>query len=234
MAFCINCGKENNESNKFCIGCGKATNETITISNIEKKKLSTEKKSRKNIYLFLGSIGIISISILIYFLNSNKKKEIVGEPQTVAPYDNTINKVANENKPFTNGNPTVLNGEDVYKGYETGKFPVYIKNLYKHNNENYIDIDLVEYYIGEDVKKEMIKDKKNYDESTDEFYIRNNYSTLRTYKISANCRVFNEINEDNSPGVDILKYSNADLNGMLYYIYLKNRTCYKIEEIYMP
>ena len=66
-----------------------------------------------------------------------------------------------------------------------------IKKIYTSNGKTYIDIDLVEFYTGEEALAEAKKDNAAaYDETTGEYflpfgnYIRNNYSTITTYEVS--------------------------------------------------
>ena len=70
-----------------------------------------------------------------------------------------------------------------------------IKSVYSTNGKTYIDVDLVEFYLGGEIAvKEALKD--NVELSVNEkgvlyipsgYYIRNNYSKVTTYEISNNC-----------------------------------------------
>ncbi|MDU5110277.1 MAG: Ig-like domain-containing protein [Clostridium sp.] len=66
-----------------------------------------------------------------------------------------------------------------------------INKTYTSNGKTYIDVDLVEFYTGEEALAEAKKDNAAaYDETTGEYflpfgnYIRNNYSTITTYEVS--------------------------------------------------
>lgn len=66
-----------------------------------------------------------------------------------------------------------------------------INKIYTSNGKTYIDVDLVEFYTGEEALGEAKKDNAAaYDETTGEYflpfgnYIRNNYSTITTYEVS--------------------------------------------------
>jgi hypothetical protein len=86
MAFCINCGKENNGTSKFCVGCGKSmllTNEAINTAPT--KQFINEPKSKQNVYLVGGIISLLTIGAIIYFSTTKKDKK---EEQTVST--NTI------------------------------------------------------------------------------------------------------------------------------------------------
>lgn len=69
-----------------------------------------------------------------------------------------------------------------------------INKIYTSNGKTYIDIDLVEFYTGDEALAEAKKDNAAaYDEKTGEYflpfgnYIRNNYSTITTYEVSKDC-----------------------------------------------
>ncbi len=70
-----------------------------------------------------------------------------------------------------------------------------IKDIYTIDEKTYIDVDLVEFYFGNEIAlKEALKDNKKiaYKEDgtpyvPDSYYIRNNYSKITTYEISNNC-----------------------------------------------
>ncbi|MBE6054520.1 MAG: tetratricopeptide repeat protein, partial [Clostridium sartagoforme] len=71
-----------------------------------------------------------------------------------------------------------------------------IKNIYSINGKTYIDIDLVEFYLGDEISlAEAIKDNNaGINEKGEYFlpnpyYIRNNYSKLTTYEISKDCLI---------------------------------------------
>ncbi|MDV4150018.1 tetratricopeptide repeat protein [Clostridium sp. AL.422] len=71
-----------------------------------------------------------------------------------------------------------------------------IKNVYSTNGKNYIDVDLVELYIGfEKVLPEAIKDNRAAINEKGEYffpnsyYIRDNYTELTTYEVSNNCLI---------------------------------------------
>lgn len=66
-----------------------------------------------------------------------------------------------------------------------------INKIYTSNGKTYIDVDLVEFYTGEEALAEAKKDNAAaYDETTGEYflpfgnYIRNNYSAITTYEVS--------------------------------------------------
>ncbi|MDI9216947.1 Ig-like domain-containing protein, partial [Clostridium tertium] len=69
-----------------------------------------------------------------------------------------------------------------------------IKNAYSANGKTYIDVDLVELYVGfEEAVKEAVKDNRAAVNENGEYflpnsyYIRNNYTKLTTYEVSNNC-----------------------------------------------
>ena len=70
-----------------------------------------------------------------------------------------------------------------------------IKNIYTANGKTYIDVDLVEFYLGKELAlNEALKDNldlpvnENGDPYVpDGYYIRNNYDTITTYEISNDC-----------------------------------------------
>lgn len=70
----------------------------------------------------------------------------------------------------------------------------YIKKIYTLNDKTYIDVDLVEFYLGEEALIQSLKDtdKMLSTENGDPYvphgyYIRNNYTELTTYEISNDC-----------------------------------------------
>lgn len=69
-----------------------------------------------------------------------------------------------------------------------------IKKVYSSNGKTYIDVDLIELYIGfKEAVAEAIKDNKAAVNEKGEYflpdpiYIRNNYTKLTTYEVSNNC-----------------------------------------------
>ena len=69
-----------------------------------------------------------------------------------------------------------------------------IKSVYSANGKTYIDVDLIELYIGfEEAVAEAIKDNRAAINEKGEYflpdpiYIRNNYTKLTTYEVSNNC-----------------------------------------------
>lgn len=70
-----------------------------------------------------------------------------------------------------------------------------IKDIYTISGKTYIDVDLVEFYLGREIAlKEALKDNMHLplnEDGTpyvpDGYYIRNNYSKITTYEISNNC-----------------------------------------------
>lgn len=69
-----------------------------------------------------------------------------------------------------------------------------IKSVYSVNGKTYIDVDLIELYIGfEEAVAEAIKDNRAAVNEKGEYflptpyYIRNNYTKLTTYEVSNNC-----------------------------------------------
>lgn len=69
-----------------------------------------------------------------------------------------------------------------------------ITKIYTSNGKTYIDVDLIEFYTGDEALAEAKKDNvAPYDEKTGEYflpfgnYIRNNYSTITTYEVSKDC-----------------------------------------------
>ncbi|WP_195429176.1 tetratricopeptide repeat protein [Clostridium sp. D46t1_190503_E9] len=76
----------------------------------------------------------------------------------------------------------------------------YINKLYSSNGKTYIDVDLVEFYLGrEESLKEFLKDNADTDKIDlpindkgeyyvpDGYYIRNKYDKITTYEVSNNC-----------------------------------------------
>lgn len=65
-----------------------------------------------------------------------------------------------------------------------------VNNAYISNNKKYIDVDQVEFFIGEEAYIEAAKDGELYkDENGNDFlpngyYIRNNYSNIETYEVN--------------------------------------------------
>jgi tetratricopeptide (TPR) repeat protein len=71
-----------------------------------------------------------------------------------------------------------------------------IEKIYSSNGKTYIDVDLIEFYTGEQAIQEALKDNNtkifSYTEDgltyiPNGYYIRNKYSKLTTYEISDNC-----------------------------------------------
>ncbi len=70
-----------------------------------------------------------------------------------------------------------------------------IKKIYTVDGKTYIDVDLVEFYFGNEVAlQEALKDNEKiaYKEDgtpyvPDSYYIRNKYSKITTYEVSSNC-----------------------------------------------
>ena len=70
-----------------------------------------------------------------------------------------------------------------------------IKKIYTVDGKTYIDVDLVEFYFGNEIAlKEALKDNEKiaYKEDgtpyvPDSYYIRNKYSKITTYEVSSNC-----------------------------------------------
>jgi zinc-ribbon domain len=243
MPFCRYCGKENTETARFCVGCGKPV-EPLMPASVPQLQNTNTAKNKNGLYIMLGVAGLLAVAAGIYFIVQNNKPSGTKEAAPLAPGAVAQNAAVPNNLstgtttvPFTNNNPTVINGEDVYKGYETGKFPVYIKSIYKHENKYYLDVDLVQVFEGAAVEKAKKEDGIPYDEQLDELYIRNKYATLRTYEIAPSCMVYpkkleKDILHNNAYGFMDFLYIN--LTNRLFYIHLSNRVCYKMEEQYFP
>lgn len=109
-----------------------------------------------------------------------------------------------------------------------------IKDIYTVDGKTYIDVDLVEFYLGEEALKEALKDnaKIAYTENGIPFvpsgyYIRNNYSNITTYEISNDCS-FQLLDYDfislgyNSSAINSFITQTASFNDFKNYIELTN------------
>nr|WP_243242071.1 tetratricopeptide repeat protein [Clostridium sp. 1001275B_160808_H3] len=116
-----------------------------------------------------------------------------------------------------------------------------INNIYTVDGKTYIDVDLVEFYLGrEESLKEFLKDNADTDKIDlpindkgeyyvpDGYYIRNNNSKLTTYEISSNCS-FQLLNHDflalgyNVPPPENSSINEkASFNDFINYINLRN------------
>lgn len=133
----------------------------------------------------------------------------------------------------------------------------WVKNFYEKNGEIYIDIDLVEFYLGrEEALKEAIKDgKAGVDENGEYFlpdpvWIRNNSDSIFTYPISSNTSYsLCGYNLPNNPiysgglvyDVSYNEFLNVfnktqtnEARTLLVWIDIKNGLIYKITEQYLP
>lgn len=111
-----------------------------------------------------------------------------------------------------------------------------IKNMYTVNGKTYIDVDLVEFYFGnEESLREALKDNTNiaYTESgtpyvPNGYYIRNNYSKITTYEISNDCSFqllnhdFTSLGYDDSSPINSSITQTASFNDFKNYIELRN------------
>ena len=94
-----------------------------------------------------------------------------------------------------------------------------IKSIYNIDGKIYIDVDLVEFYLGNKIAlREALKDnidlpvKENgYPYVPDGYYIRNTSNQITTYEISNNCS-FQLLNHDFSAlGYDTIPISNSSI-----------------------
>lgn len=135
----------------------------------------------------------------------------------------------------------------------------YVKNIYKVNGKTYNDADLVEFYMNSEALSEAIKD--NYaptDENgrkflPDPYYIRNNYSTIKTYEVSNDSTFYLlsyilNIPTTNSTEVTEVPYNkfeeyikshpdmptNKNPRSLLCKIKLKNNVIYDISSVFTP
>lgn len=133
----------------------------------------------------------------------------------------------------------------------------WVKNLYLDNDKVYIELDLIEFYLGSEVAlKEAIKDgKAGIDENGEYFlpapvWIRNNSESTVTYPVDSdsiysicayNIPPYDNYNRGTPVDVsydDFLKEYNKALNNnrriLLVWIETKNGSAYKITEQYLP
>lgn len=72
MAFCNNCGKQNNETVKFCIGCGKPINISVQAQQsnpvVSYPQHPEPKKFNKPLFLILGIAVFLGLGTLVFFL----------------------------------------------------------------------------------------------------------------------------------------------------------------------
>lgn len=94
-----------------------------------------------------------------------------------------------------------------------------IKNLYTVDEKTYIDVDLVEFYLGREIAlEEALKDNVDLPLTDngqpyvpDSYYIRNNYATITTYEVSKDCS-FQLLNHDlNDIGYNISDPINSSI-----------------------
>lgn len=126
----------------------------------------------------------------------------------------------------------------------------YIKNIYKNRNQEYVDVDLIEFYHGDIAVREAIKDNKAVLDDDGSYYVYNGYyirntdeSTI-TYEISDDC-IFTLLPFDLNPKASSLD-DMVDVNydefvnhrkkndRYLYYIDIKNNEVYSIKKIFLP
>ncbi|GAB6168120.1 hypothetical protein JCM1393_05800 [Clostridium carnis] len=136
----------------------------------------------------------------------------------------------------------------------------YIKDIYESNGKLYMDVDLVEFYFGQEALNEAIKDNNaGIDENgkyflMDPYYIRNRYSKITTYEISSNCSfalcrrdVKADVNSIESSSITrsvsvtydvffdyLSKSKNNQVQPLLSWIELKNGSAYSIYKQYTP
>jgi tetratricopeptide (TPR) repeat protein len=133
----------------------------------------------------------------------------------------------------------------------------WVKNFYTDNGKLYIDVDLIEFYLGrEDALREAIKDgKAGIDENGEYFlpapvWIRNNSDAITTYSVSNDCiyslcsATLNLENHENRGTLvntsydDFLKEFNDTKNNksriLLVWVDIKNGSVFKISEQYLP
>ena len=126
----------------------------------------------------------------------------------------------------------------------------WVKNLYIDNDKLYVDIDLIELYLGHDeALREAIKDgKAGVDENGKYFlpapvWIRNNSQATVTYQLNKDCSInllypFDRNTLVKTSSDDLLKAYNESLNNerrnLLIWIETKNGSAYKITEQYLP
>ncbi|MDU1567655.1 MAG: Ig-like domain-containing protein [Clostridium sp.] len=133
----------------------------------------------------------------------------------------------------------------------------WVKDFYMDNGKLYIDLDLIEFYLGrEEALREAIKDgKAGIDENGEYFlpapvWIRNNSSAITKYQIDNNCmyslcsatlKLKNYETSGtlvNSSYDNFLKAFNDTKNNnariLLVWVDIKNGSVYKISEQYLP
>lgn len=126
----------------------------------------------------------------------------------------------------------------------------WVKNLYIDNDKLYVDVDLIELYLGHDeALREAIKDgKAGIDENGEYFlpapiWIRNNSETTVTYPLNSDSSInllypFDSATLVNASHDDLLKAYNESLNNerreLLIWIETRNGSAYKITEQYLP
>ncbi|WP_195429177.1 Ig-like domain-containing protein [Clostridium sp. D46t1_190503_E9] len=133
----------------------------------------------------------------------------------------------------------------------------WVKNFYMDNGKLYINLDLIEFYLGrEEALREAIKDgKAGIDENGEYFlpapvWIRNNSEDITTYQINDDClyslcaatlnlenyessgTLVNSSYDNFSKTFNDTKNNNARI--LLVWVDIKNGSVYKISEQYLP
>ncbi|WP_066890701.1 tetratricopeptide repeat protein [Clostridium nigeriense] len=110
-----------------------------------------------------------------------------------------------------------------------------IKDIYTIDGKTYIDVDLVEFYRGENALKEALKDNEKIDYTEngtpyvpDGYYIRNNYAKITTYEILSNCSFqllhhdFTDLGYNTPAPINSSITETASFNDFKNYIDLRN------------
>lgn len=126
----------------------------------------------------------------------------------------------------------------------------YIKKIYKEKNKTYIDVDLIEFYNGDEALKEAIKDNKAIQDDDGSYYmfpnyyIRNDDEKITTYEISDNC-ILKLLSFDLDPySSSIPELINVDYDtfathinkgsSLPFNIDIKNNSAYAVYKKFLP
>jgi hypothetical protein len=166
----------------------------------------------KKIFLSIGLIlPLILMSCTNKVVDNNKPKEEtniienneIKEDDTIKKEEEPKENV--ENEPANPGNVEVISPIEPLVDSRFG----YLELIYSEDGDYYLNLDEAEIFFGEEAVNEAVYDgKAEYEDGRafvfNSYYIRNNYNTLSTFKISKNAKfylcgfVFKDARNDNS------------------------------------
>lgn len=213
--------------------------------------------------LAITTVTVLMCSIFVSCSNVTEKKYEVDKKieEKVVEKEVVANKVEKDIKEEVSVDKVEPNTEE-NENNEVEKVDSYnqiigiINNIYIYDNKKYIDVDEVEFFIGDKAYEEaridgkVFKDENGNDFLPNGYYIRNNYNNIKTYEVS-NSAILNlciyivepSSTENSSKTLQVSNEEfeayindskNLDGRSRMFWIDTKNDVVEKIEMQYTP